>query len=222
MLEIKWNLTHLLFRKGKCMLISAFESFQQDIQSHWASIVREDMGNPGKNPLDAARRAYDIYKNTYHGNLPFILLGANRIRENIPLVDNMGLVTAGHEKKKKNSQPIQGSILGEKQWSQLINDVFILGGMHGGKEFHLISDGQFPALDSLWNAKKNCMRSLGRELAILKLSGYQLAQTDAGHPIAFSGCMAGDKIPRSFSELQIKLKTIRSFTDFQNLLGQAM
>jgi hypothetical protein len=69
----------------------------------------------------------------------------------------------------------KGSILCDEKWSILRNDMIILGGILGGKEFHLaLPPGKLPTQENLWDEKSNRLRVFGREIAILSQAGYVL------------------------------------------------
>jgi len=141
--------------------------FRADIKANWAWLVTSDKkGNPGKNPKIAASLASKIYENTIHADLPFILLGPDCIRRIPELASNFGLCTS------KNA----GSILGERQWSLLINDVFMMGGIHSRKEVLLFLKKDINR-NMIWNDASCSLTTFGRELAILHFAGFKRGET---------------------------------------------
>ena len=87
-----------------------------------------------------------------------------------------------------------GSILNDKNWTPLLNDSYILGGVHGEHEFHLAEDSANAYLESLpgqltpkeqwqsyfrthtdavWDTTRQVPRILARELIGLKTFGYR-------------------------------------------------
>lgn len=166
------------------------------IKENWAEIVTSDKkGNPGINPKLATEKAFQIYKNII-SDCPFMILGPNRIRSK-PEYAKFGLCTS----------QTKGSILGERQWSLLINDIFILGGIHQGKEFQLHLEDA-PSRQLIWNETANKLTTIGRELAILKLGGYKRSQSidKICRKIAFKQSNSSDlRLP----EVLEHLKTIK-------------
>lgn len=157
-------------------MASRINEFQSDIKTNWAWLVTSDKkGNPGKNYKTAASLASKIYNNTINTELPFILLGRDRIRTQPDLAANFGLCTA----------KTTGSILGEHQWSLLINDAFMLGGIHSGKEVLVYMNTDFQR-KMLWDDKSCSLTSFGRELAILQFAGFQRGATRCDNEIIFS------------------------------------
>lgn len=86
----------------------------------------------------------------------------------------------GSSAKDKRIRPLKelmeehlhmGGIMNDGNWWIFRNDAFILGGVHGNREFHL---EKIPSENLLWDKKANRPRVLGRELIILQLAGYQL------------------------------------------------
>jgi hypothetical protein len=87
-----------------------------------------------------------------------------------------------------------GSILNDQNWTPLLNDSYILGGVHGEHEFHVAEDSAnayFESLDgpltpiekwqsyfrthsdAVWDATRQVPRILARELIGLKTFGYR-------------------------------------------------
>lgn len=103
--------------------------------------------------------AWNMYNCASHSSLGFLLLGDTKIRSDRELVLNFGLSSAhGVQeqndlqmiaellgKRRANASPANplipvegpGSILSDKKWSPLLNDSFILSGIHAQFEFHL-------------------------------------------------------------------------------------
>jgi len=109
-----------------------------------------------------ALNAWRLYQNAATNALGMLLLGDAKIRKDSPLMASFGITTVGGawdpeeqrlvkelEKQRKDlrrdapglrdAPAVQGpgSILSEIKWTPLLNDSFILGGAHGGHEFHL-------------------------------------------------------------------------------------
>jgi hypothetical protein len=97
-----------------------------------------------------------MYRNVGQGRV-MMLLGDAKIRQDFTLVMNFGLASGSGSDDQKmidelnarrrnlaldSSSPAipvagSGSILNDQKWSPLVNDSFILGGTHSGREFHL-------------------------------------------------------------------------------------
>jgi hypothetical protein len=98
-----------------------------------------------------------MYRNVGQGRV-MMLLGDAKIRQDFTLVMNFGLASGSGSDDQKmidelnarrrnlaldSSSPAipvagSGSILNDQKWSPLVNDSFILGGTHSGREFHLM------------------------------------------------------------------------------------
>ncbi|NGX38852.1 MAG: hypothetical protein KR126chlam1_00167 [Chlamydiae bacterium] len=157
-------------------------TFQTEIADSFAAIYKRDKGNPGKNAKDAAKRAYEIFQNTLNSPLDFILIGPDQIRSNSELAENLGLIITHQKKTKrgKENEVVHGAILGESQWSLLINDAFILGAIHGHKEVFLLGKS-FKIIEE----RDSSLTTLGREIALLQIAGYQRVATEEKELIAF-------------------------------------
>jgi hypothetical protein len=106
---------------------------------------------------------WQMYKTSSTNALGFLLLGDTAIRTNKALLLNFGLTSAHGVQEKKDKEMIDqlmkqrqgfarpgmaathllgpGSILSDKDWSPLLNDSFILGGIIGCQDFHLADEG---------------------------------------------------------------------------------
>jgi len=173
-----------------------------------------------------ALNAWRLYRLTLRNPLGMLLLGGAKIRKDEALISSFGMASGGGitdpEEVKivqaleaqrmgmRDPQSLQptptvlgsGSILNDKDWSPLLNDCYILGGVHGGHEFHLAEDNvhaHFIALDrrasspggkplttsqkwldyfranpgTFWDDKIGVPRILAREMVGLKAFGYR-------------------------------------------------
>ena len=147
-----------------------------------------------------------------------LLLGSAKIREDSLLLSNFGVTSAGGITDPEEVALVKaletertglkaapglrdapdvlgpGSILNDKNWTPLLNDCYILGGVHGEHEFHLAEDsadayfeslgGQLPPQDKwrsyfsthpdiIWDTTRQVPRILARELIGLKTFGYR-------------------------------------------------
>ena len=100
--------------------------------------------------------AWNLYYAANTNALGLLLLGDAKIRTNSPLMMNFGLASGNSLKadaEKAGIDTVQaqrdqlgaglttsvlgtGSILNDQLWSPLMNDAFILAGVHGEQEFH--------------------------------------------------------------------------------------
>ena len=184
-------------------------------KSSWPQYMAQDGWGFGKSPdqdqqIGASLRMYNSVSGC---GLPFLLLGDAKIRSDGTLVQNFGFASgsgsedqklvADLDAKRKEiakgakipSAPIpvsgSGSILSDQKWTPLVNDSFILGGVHRGMEFVLAlqdfdqSGGAFKGdgkdqwkaylkakPDVLWNSSQACPRVFARELIGLRTFGY--------------------------------------------------
>lgn len=155
-------------------------SLETYCKTHWSEIYKERLGNPGGNPKDAAKLGYTIYSRSKSCDSDIMIIGPNRIREDSLLINNVGCVLGNLGKKKiiklgvDQKHHYQGAILGEKQWSGFINDLYMLGGVHAGKAFHFsIEGGRLLRESDVWDNEKGHLNTTGRELLLLKLAGYR-------------------------------------------------
>ncbi|MEP7309522.1 MAG: hypothetical protein ABJA98_28790 [Acidobacteriota bacterium] len=184
---------------------------QYEADNAW---FRNDWGERRQYALNAWR----LYQQASTNALGMLLLGSAKIRKDSVLVSNFGMTSAGGvidpeevalvealetERTDQRAAPGlrdapdvlgPGSILNDKNWTPLLNDCYILGGVHGGHEFHLAEDsanayfeslgGQLTARDNwrsyfsthqdaVWDTTRQVPRILARELIGLKTFGYR-------------------------------------------------
>jgi hypothetical protein len=117
-------------------------------------------GNSG----DAIFNAWKLYKAANQNVLGSLLLGDAKIRTSGNLLMNFGLASGSgvsdeselkvirelQQKRKELSGPRfgaavdivgPGSILNDRNWTPLLNDAYILGGVHAGQDFHWTEEG---------------------------------------------------------------------------------
>ena len=107
--------------------------------------------------------AWKMYYRAGHGALGFLLLGDTKIRKDPILVMNFGLASAHGVQEAEELKLIEdvmvrrgalakkglaatavvgpGAILSDQNWTPLLNDSFILGGIHQQWDFHLAEEG---------------------------------------------------------------------------------
>src|SRR5262245_37266897 len=153
------------------------DSLTQYCKSHWNEIHKEQMGNPGRNFKEAAALGHTVYSRALVKGVGIAIIGPNRLRENVELVGNVGCVLGNVSNAIKrlpeDSYICAGAILGEKQWSGLINDLFMLGSVHAKKQFQfsLPSETELK-LTYILNTENEHLTTTGRELLLLLLAGY--------------------------------------------------
>ncbi len=117
------------------------------------------------------RDAYYLYKSAQSPSTGMLLLGETKIRSCPNLVFNFGLAGKGPDDPKEKqlideiqkkradlwesprpltaSPPVVtgGAILSDSRWSKIMNDCYIVAGLHNGLEFHLAEDSVATASD---------------------------------------------------------------------------
>jgi hypothetical protein len=110
-----------------------------------------------------ALRGWRMYEKASQNALGFLLLGDTAIRTNKALLLNFGLTSAHGVQEARDLAMINeimgqrtamataarpatellgaGSILSDKEWTPMLNDSFILGGINACQEFHLAEEG---------------------------------------------------------------------------------
>ncbi len=170
-----------------------------------------------------------MYKTSSRSQLGFLLLGDTKIRKDQSLLMNFGTATAHNIQEEEERKLVArlsdqrkvisagtagvrydpakgtGSILSDDKWTPMLNDSFMLGGLHVGAEFHLAEDlfasktmnlvGSTPQEKwlhffrqnklSFWDLNRGIPRVFARECLGLKTAGYKPHFSD--HGLAFSG-----------------------------------
>ena len=165
---------------------------------------------------DDVYNSWRMYKTAGTSSLGFLLLGDTKIRKDATLLMNFGTATA-HDIQEEperrlvamlsdrrrmisrgtagvHYQPAKGtgSILSDNKWTPMLNDSFMLGGIHAGQNFILAEDDFFgqtqrrPATSAkekwLYYFQKNKVtfwndqfgpRVFARECICLKAAGYR-------------------------------------------------
>lgn len=109
-------------------------------------------------PMFDVVSAWRIYRRARNPSLGFVLLGHSKLRQDPTLVHAFGLMSAAgvqseDERRMVAAVQIQswwrgtdlpdlktGSILSDQNWSPLLNDALILGGVHAAREFHFTDE----------------------------------------------------------------------------------
>ncbi len=199
-----WNSTRFMQELNKC-------GNQYEADNAW---FKDDWGEQRQYALNAWR----LYQQASTNALGMLLLGSGKIRKDAVLVSNFGMTSAGGvadpeevalvealeaaRTEQRAAPGLQdapdvlgaGSILNDKNWTPLLNDCYILGGVHGEHEFHVAEDSANAYFESLegpstamekwqsyfsahsdivWDATRQVPRILARELIGLKTFGYR-------------------------------------------------
>jgi len=119
--------------------------------SWWKKDFKDDVAN-----------AYALYERAATNDLGCIVLGETEIRKDRDLIQSFGLASAGGIQDKPEEELVatlqrerlekhgttqailgMGSILSDKNWTPLLNDALILGGIHTFQDFLLADDQVF-------------------------------------------------------------------------------
>jgi len=178
--------------------------------------------------------AFKLYHCASTNALGMLLLGSGKIRFADDLLSNFGMTSGSgtDDKMLEKVQALQtqrtamrtapgmrdapnvvgpGSILSDRNWSPLLNDSYILGGVHAGHEFHFAEDAasaEFSTMpvqltpaqkwqafikkhpETFWDDKNHLPRVLSRELIGLKTFGYR--PEFSAHQLSFRPTGSGD------------------------------
>jgi hypothetical protein len=178
--------------------------------------------------------AFKLYHRASTSALGWLLLGSGKIRFDDGLLGNFGMTSGSgtDDKMLEKVQALQaqrtamrtapgmrdvpnvvgpGSILSDRNWSPLLNDSYILGGVHAGCEFHFAEDAasaEFATMpvqltpaqkwqafikkhpETFWDDKNHLPRVLSRELIGLKTFGYR--PEFSVHQLSFRPTGSGD------------------------------
>jgi hypothetical protein len=182
--------------------------------------------------------AWRMYKTSSTASLGFLLLGDTKIRKDQTLLMNFGTATANNIQEENERRVIAeisdrrkvmsygtkgikyetakgtGSVLSDDKWTPMLNDSFMMGGIHSGSQFHLAEDFFFaktsrlgaisPQEKWLHFFKNNPLsfwaafgpRVFSRECICLKAAGYRPNFSDHGlvftcpaSPLTFEQCL---------------------------------
>lgn len=109
---------------------------------------------------DNILNAWRLYEVTARNALGLLLLGEEGMRRKVNLLINFGLTSAhgpeddeaaflnaiGQQRARLDVPDAPqfvrpGSILSDRKWTPLLNDAWLLGGVHGRQDFHLVTEG---------------------------------------------------------------------------------
>lgn len=124
---------------------------------------------------------FRLYENARRGTLGILVLGDESIRSDETLLANLGATSVEPTAAASDAivgdnarlRRLRGAVLNERFWWPFFNDCWVLGGIHGGAEFHL-GFSAWPDDSALWDGRNRRPTMLGRELFILSLAGYEI------------------------------------------------
>lgn len=118
-----------------------------------------------------------IYNQAMAAPLPFVI-GGSFLREarSFHELVNFGILATDHASISKGfiaqiPDTRTGSIFCPSPWTLSRNDAFMLGAVRSDHTFYLA--GSELTEDDVWDSDANAMKTLGREISILHISGYK-------------------------------------------------
>jgi hypothetical protein len=122
--------------------------------------------------------AWNVYQAAQQSNLNFLVLG-RWVTPSTP--GNPGIDRAMQENLHITDEVFTGgAIMNSNNWTMLVNDAFLLGGIHSHTDFQLASPR---TLANIYNSDGNYagqMTVTGRELTALAVFGYTIQQLPIG------------------------------------------
>ncbi len=176
-----------------------------EIEGVWARLMSETERRLDT-PAKESKRLFHSYQlGGSRDYLSLVLLGGEKMRGDAELIENMGTLATesqvrekpmrkiladrlnlspGSAKKATKKHLSEGAILNDARWWVTKNDLFMLGAIHVGKEFHLTN--KRPHRSLMWDNENNRFRVLGRELFLLQIHGYQRIQSKKRMGVVFA------------------------------------
>jgi hypothetical protein len=191
--------------------VGVYHSWQElhaEVAPIWSTLSKKAK-IPLKSAEEEVQRGYKAYRNAMSSTMPFIILGTQEIRQDIALIHNMGTLATKPQIKPTqikcylaaaNSQLpnnlleeemlkhlTSGAIVNDSKWWIFQNDLYILGAIHAGKDFHLCYTGMknkchkgIPMKEALWDDRYRRPKALGREFLMTAIAGYAPVTLDSG------------------------------------------
>lgn len=173
--------------------------------------------------------------------LPFVILGTDAIREDADAAQNFGTIAiepasmaqkevarvferAYPELNPKERKSLlkthfrEGAIINASNWYVFLNDCFIYGALGANKEFHVGLKSIKHEL--IWDNKNKRPRALGRELLMLKFSGYTPFKTKQGY--TFMPPSGRSEATTPIEAYREAIKQIRSVADIVEYIDSAV
>ena len=160
----------------------SYSDFSVQLSEIWdAAVVKEQIQqHHAKDPEDFRSKCYQLYLNSFHGKLPFMIIGDDSLAKTKEERYNFGVLAIDKplfplDVAGPPTEMNTGAVLSDKDWCVTLNDCYILGAVHARKSFHLCEVSGRLRKGSFWDVKAKRPRVLGRELMMLKKAGYQKA-----------------------------------------------
>ncbi len=173
--------------------------------------------------------------------LPFVVLGTDAIREDADAAQNFGTIAvepaslaqkevtkvfrqAFPELNPKDLKSLikthfrEGAIINASNWYVFLNDCFIYGALGANKEFHVGLKSIKHEL--IWDDKNKRPRALGRELLMLKFSGYTPFKTKQGY--TFMPPSGRSEATAPIEAYRDAIKEVRSVADIVGYINSAV
>ena len=140
-----WSIVEFFNRLNEC-------GDRYELENQW--FKKEVWGEK----LQYMMNAWQLYKCANRSTLGMLLLGDTKIRKDKSLLANFGIASAGGLKDPEELKMLEklkaervkvgstvevlgsGSILNDQYWTPLLNDAFVIGGVHAQQDFHLAED----------------------------------------------------------------------------------
>ncbi|MBS0652572.1 MAG: hypothetical protein JSR39_03500 [Verrucomicrobia bacterium] len=173
--------------------------------------------------------------------LPFVILGTDAIRGDADAAQNFGTIAiepaslaqkevarvferAYPELNPKERKSLlkahfrEGAIINASNWYVFLNDCFIYGALGANKEFHVGLKSIKHEL--IWDDKNKRPRALGRELLMLKFSGYTPFKTKQGY--TFMPPCGRSEATTPIETYRDAIKEVRSVGDIVEYVNSAV
>ncbi|WP_152249596.1 hypothetical protein [Xanthomonas maliensis] len=159
---------------------------------------------------DGVNVAWRTYLNAQKTNLQFLVIG--RILKSEPVgIDACNQIVPGIGPSMKINMAVMnedaggGSIMDSSKWTMLVNDAWLLGGIHSRTKFYLASPRTKVNIINSDGLYANQLTVTGRELAGLKMFGYRVISMKIGevaihYDASLSGTASFEKYTRGVSD----------------------
>lgn len=153
--------------------------------------------------------AWSIYQAAQKTHLKLLVLGrlvANSSEEASGIDDAMRA-----NLMKMNEHLSGGSIMYSDKWSLLVNDAFLLGGIHSHTEFHLASSRKKSNICCAMGEFKGQLTVTGREVVALMEFGYTARKLPLGEVFVCT-----DRKVAARADFSTYVKKVRLYTESEN------
>lgn len=156
------------------------DAFSTQLVEIWISAItkKQIKESQAENFEEFSSKCHQLYLNAFHGKLPFMIVGHEKLCESQEERYNFGVLATDQPFypltiEGSPTEMNQGAILSQTNWCVTLNDCYILGAIHAQKSFHIFEPLGELEDKTLWDEKYQRPRVLGRELVMLKSVGYQ-------------------------------------------------